>query len=110
VGAWLEAALDDWQWWFLLTEERVYHCSAGSWQFYSVQCQGRQTRGQQRFQFGGMVESNEAPLQLRWASVNRVQWNVVVLTGYSPAENFPEVGREAPSTLTEWIELSNEGS
>jgi hypothetical protein len=40
-GEWLEEVPDDWQWWFSLTEERVYHHLAGRWQFYSVHQQGQ---------------------------------------------------------------------
>jgi hypothetical protein len=46
---------------------------------------------------------------LQWASVNKVRQNVVVLTGYSPADHVLEMDRAGSSTLTEWINRSVEG-
>jgi hypothetical protein len=44
LGAWIEKAPREWQWWYALQEERIYRFLDGNWHFYLVRRTGQCTR------------------------------------------------------------------
>jgi hypothetical protein len=104
LGAWLEKAPKEWQWWYVLQEERVYRILDGNWQFYSVWRTGQRTR-QRRFIYGGTIENEEVPRRRRRATVREYGENMVQLTGYSENETIrDEEEQSVPLTLAQRIQ------
>ena len=61
LGQWITKAPFDWQWWYSLSEERIYRCLDGEWHYYLVRRTGRQTR-LQRFIYGGPVDAKDVAI------------------------------------------------
>ena len=62
LGQWITKVPSDWQWWYSLSEERIYCCLDGEWHYYLVQQTGRQTRLWQ-FIYGGPVEAEDVAIR-----------------------------------------------